>query len=146
MISSSSTVAAVDCGPRSGFAWGSDGVVFGTLTVPNFHVGWPLDEFRQVEEILRRVVDCKASVVVIEDFILRLPVKGTQREGLSSARIGFALALELRQMSLPVVWQQPVEMKLIKGRVSGRNEHERDAVKHLKVYWRKQSNTRWDGQ
>lgn len=88
------------------------------------------------------------GVVVIEDFILRLPVKGTDRDGLSAPRVGFGLYVRLG-VDLPLVrrvWQQPGDMGVIKDddlRVrKGRIEHERDAIKHLLCYGRKQGNMR----
>lgn len=88
------------------------------------------------------------NVVIIEDYIIRVPLKTTRREALSPVRIAFGLDLLLTMSSVfngGIVYQQSTQLSVITDdRLKAwglwlpgqRNKDIRAALKHLLIYLR----------
>lgn len=147
-------VASIDPGGRSGLViieylfrspahlTVSRAMVKGTLLLENVNG----KETAQVEALYRKVKGC--DVVIIEDYIIRVPLKTTARKALSPVRIGFGVDLLLGmspKFSGQVIWQQPSDIGVITddrlrawglwlpGQI---NKDIRAAMKHLIIYLR----------
>lgn len=105
---------------------------------------WDARELWQVKMLMEIVIREYVTLLVIEDFILRTVHGGTQREGISPARVGFALYCQAVTLRLDggegvrVMWQQPSQMSVVKEipeEMTGKRatEHARDAYRHLVV-------------
>lgn len=105
-------------------------------------------EFDMARAVMMTAVKCKAEILVMEDFYLRLPAGGSARSGLSPVRVGMAAFSIWRSMefAFPVsfVWQQPGEMAIAtderlksKGMWIPGMPHAMDACRHLEIWRRK---------
>lgn len=136
---------AVDPGTTSGVVYVRDlNPALGMLKhVKNHHVAveWVGNSTEQGALLLKMVLLVKPAVVIMEDFVLRLPAKSMKREGLDPVRV-LAVADWVVGQRARIDLQQPSQAKgvitderlkkwglWIKG-----STHKRDAMRHLLLW------------
>lgn len=105
-------------------------------------------EHETIRYMCKLIKDGKPDHVIIEDYVVRMPVRSTRRSALSPARIGSGIAYALEEMAplYPVTFQMPSEMSVATDQRLKRwglwfpgKPHACDAMRHMVIFLRKRN-------